>query len=59
MTALRAEASSPVDVMMRRYFTNDVQFNTVVNFCGSGGVVATTATNRWPSPETVNPRRND
>ena len=24
---------------MRRYFTNDVQFNTVVNFCGSVGVV--------------------
>ena len=41
---------------MRRYFTNVVQFNTVVNFCGSVGVVATTATNRWPSPETVNPR---
>jgi hypothetical protein len=43
-------------VMMRSYFTNDVQFNNVANLCGSGGVVATTAMNRWPSAETVNPR---
>ena len=43
----------------RSYFTNDVQFNTVVNFCGSVGVVATTAMNRWPSEETVKPRGTD
>ncbi len=41
--------------MRRSYFTNDVQFNNVVNRCGSAGVDATTTMNRWPSGETVNP----
>jgi hypothetical protein len=51
------EISSSINrISRRRYFTNDVQFKSVMNFCGSRGAVATTAMNRWPSAETVNPR---